>query len=250
MKVASSFVSIGFTVVLLILSSSSQSAVVLFDDFNRPDGAVGNGWLDSPDNNGGDIEIISNSLSRVASGGTAGIYRSVSFTDGLNVKAAVTEGSGNISVPPGKRFNTGFFILNSTGQQALVDGFGFVVSRSDSAFTNSAILIYDGSTLINTIVSSFQFEHEVEVDATINLDGSIVGSVTEGANIFDFSSSAYSIQSTGNNFLLQTHFAATGHLPGTLRATVDNLVLTSVPLPAAFWLFVSAMSCLVLSRKK
>ena len=65
------------------------------DDFNRPDGPVGNGWSDTSGNLAGNLQIISGELSSTQdlSGpiGGAGMFRPFAFTGPLRVMATIKE---------------------------------------------------------------------------------------------------------------------------------------------------------------
>ena len=53
--------------------SSTASVVEFFDDFNRPDGVVGSGWLDAVDNANGNIFISGGHLAVPSAGVTTNL---------------------------------------------------------------------------------------------------------------------------------------------------------------------------------
>ena len=61
------------TAVVMGGMSSTASVVEFFDDFNRPDGVVGSGWLDAVDNANGNIFISGGHLAVPSAGVTTNL---------------------------------------------------------------------------------------------------------------------------------------------------------------------------------
>ncbi len=194
---------------------------VFVDDFNRPDSSrVGNGWLDTLGNTGGNLVIHSNEVSAPAPNGTSGIYRPFSFATPVTISATLKEENGYGGLL--RRYTSNLSIANDG---TLLHGYGLNFSRGDQNYP-SAIYLFDGSTTVGSVTPSFQFGPAINTSFTILPDGSVVGSVSEGTDVFNFSFGPHAILSTGSNFSYATGFA--DPRSGTItNPRLDDLKLVS-----------------------
>ncbi len=222
-------------VILFLLIAGAGQAGAFVDDFNRTDGPIGNGWSNTSDNAAGDLELLNGEVTSTSAFGAAGIYRSFSFTDPLNIQATLRDTVDSNGAR--NRYESYFSILNNGARRS---GYGISVTKSSSRFANARVSLIEGDgagfTTIDFMTSTFQYGTELDVDFSIFLDGSVVGSITEGANVFDFSFGAYSIQSSGDNFAYSHTFR--GHSSSSYPdPSMDNLNITTVPEPISSILF-------------
>jgi len=225
---------------LLIGGVQQAGALTFFDDFNRPDGPVGNGWTNTTGNAVGNLELLNDEVTSTDALGYAGIFRPLSFTYPLRIQATIKDTIDSEGAR--SRFESRFFIFNDG---SVWSGYGINVGRSSNRFSNSGVGLYDGvgpydtDHWVDIIGSTFQFEFELDVDFTIFQDGSIVGSITEGINTFDFNFGPRLIQSSGENFSYGHTFR--GNAGGSLNPRMDNLSISAEPIPEPTTIFL--MSC-------
>jgi len=209
--------------VTAILAGAAAGQDVLFeDDFERPDGPVRNGWSDMPDNDAGDMAIDAGRAITTGTGGVQGIFRPLAFDVPTRVQATLTETDGNDLV--GSRFESVLGFANG-GMNAFADGYVLSVNRTEADTDNSHVRILDDGVELATQNSPFQFESSLDVDVTFFPNGSVEGSVTEGANVFAFSFGPHVITSSGGNFAVEMNNKASG---STMPSTLDDLVITDV----------------------
>ncbi len=196
------------------------------DDFDRADGSIGNGWSHASDNSGGDMMITGfggsgdGAATNTGAGGNQGIHRTQSIGNSIRVQATITALTGSGGEP--NRFESALTV-NNTGTLAFVDGYGIYLNRTHGGFSNSKIQLMDnggvGGTQLN---SSFQFSSALEVDFTIFADGTITGTISEGANVFGFTYPAHVINASGTQFA----YASNNNSAGSTQGTIDDVVLT------------------------
>ncbi len=236
-----------FAVALLIAVRPAEAGfvVAIQDNFNRPDGSVDNGWTDMTVGTGtiAPLEIVSNKVSSPvpAANGNGGIFRPFSFTAPTKMQATITETDGFDLV--GGRFENQFFVLSDG---SVSNGYGISVNRTEADTNNSGVQLWDNGTMLDSVLSPFQFNSSLDVDFTISLDGAVSGSITEGTDVFNFSFTAPgSIDSSGTNMLYTQNLPSPG---STMPATLDNLVVSTkgaVPVPPAALFFGSGLAGLV-----
>jgi hypothetical protein len=189
---------------ILTLESHGQTATFC-DDFNRPDGPVINGWLNSAANRT-NMEIQGYELTSTAFGNDpVGIYRPMAIRLPVRVRATIKETTAH-NPPAGSRFDSGFHIFDANGPNAsdvYLGGYGLRFERT-SAWTQSYVSRVDGGYL-DRFIPSFQFVSVIHVDFTIHQDGSITGTVSEGGNSSSYSFPPRVIVSAGPNFKYE-HF--------------------------------------------
>jgi len=202
-------------------------AQTFFDDFNRPDSAnVGNGWSNTAGNTGNqNLRISNNTLTTPAPspGGGAGIYRPFPFTAPLTVSATVTDASGYAGLR--RRYGPTFAVLSDGTANS---GYSLSVARSDQNYNNSNVSLTDNGVSLGTIYSPFQYGAQLDVQVTFSPDGSVVGRISEGANIFNFSFAKRTIQSSGANFACIL-CGSDANAAVVTYATLDNLSLVTTP---------------------
>src|SRR5205823_14292245 len=109
----------------------------------------------------------------------------------------------------------------------LNQGYGVLIVRADQNF-NSQVILVDGDTQLDSLPSSFQYGPELHVSVTFNFDGSVTGIVSEPApstNTFSFSFAPRTIQSTGDNFSIETDCNPSG----TVHPRIDDVSIMSEP---------------------
>lgn len=178
-----------------ILGGNTCNAQAFSDDFNRPDSSVvGNGWSNTAGNYDGNLSIQNDQLISDGQIGTAGIYRPYSFVAPVTISASLF--GTDDSLVSGDRYSD-TLTLDNNGN--IDSGYGISVGRTGSDWNNSSVSLMDGTDLITTLPSTFQFGPQVNVTATFSPDGSINGNVNDGSNIFNFSFGPRTILSTGTN---------------------------------------------------
>jgi hypothetical protein len=219
-------------VVSVVLSAAADAnTVVVSDNFNRPDGPAGNGWVDSTGNVAAAPTIVGGRLKGAATNGSASISRPISASFPISVTATVGSGFGN---SPG-RYGTAFDFTNSAVNQSQYAG--LFIGRSDFGSNNSSV-VYAGQVLD----SPFQYDgSDLAVAFTINLDGSLSGTVTQGTNVFPFSYGSRPISASPAYF--QLGFDVN-------QGSVDDLTLTAIPEPGTRALLFVAASAFLCPRNR
>ena len=221
---------------LLLAIPYAYSSPIIFDDFNRPDGAVGNGWANFTDPNARDVLGIRNnrltSLRASDPAGSAGIYRP--FAPGnssVRIQSSVTD--TDVTNAPNGRFESRWTIFNDG---TIASGYGIRVLQSSAVVNNSSIWLEDNSVQQAIVNIPFALVASIDLDFTIASDLSVFGTLTSQGNNFAFSFAAPStIQSSGSNF----GYLQSNGISGNLQATTDNLSVTlvnQVPEPATLFL--------------
>ena len=213
-------------IALYLLSLTCQSFAQqqrFSDDFNRPDSSdVGNGWFNTSGNSGGNLAIKNGAVTCTAFAGGEGIYRPWPFTGPATVSAAVTDMNGFYSL---LRFDNFFTILNDG---TLFGGYGIEIARGDQNYSDSRVNLTDHGTVIATAYSTFQYGPQINVSVTFTPDGSVLGSISDASDVFNFSFGPRTIQSTGNNFSWGTTGPDDRDSSYTF-STLDNVTLTVTP---------------------
>jgi len=204
-------------VFFLFFPGAALGQVAVFDDFDRADGSVGNGWTAT-----GGVEIVGfdatgdGRVTATQTSGVGGLSRP--FSPGaspVTFTATITEtDSSNMN---GSRFENAFVIFNAGGS-AYNDGYGLFVNRTGALFSNSHVELLDGGTVASTsLPSPWQFDTELHVEVTIHPDGSVDGIITEGANTFSFCYGPRAISSSGTLMAYaQNNFPSGSSLPASL----------------------------------
>lgn len=191
-----------------------------FDHFNRPNGAVGNGWIDMSSNAQGNLVIGNGALSTPGPNGTGGVYRSVDTSRSITLSARFTylNGFGGALY----RYDTALlFGSDGVGES----GYGVLFTRGDQNYADSAVhLVYNG-TVLQTLQSTFQFADSVSTTFTWSPDGSVVGSASDQVNVFNFAFGARFVTLPGQNLAVRLGFPD-GRSGVIVNPTVDDLGLT------------------------
>lgn len=181
----------GFVPACLSVFSSVVMAVPMTftDAFNRPDGLIGNGWIDASGNVLGNLVIRNGVLTTPTAGGFAGIYRSIDYSSPVTISATLTQQNGYGGLT--NRYESGF-LLGTAG--SLSSGYQILFSRSDSLANNSTVSLWANgsvvsstSTLLSRQYSPFQFGTSIIPTVTYTpSDGRIYGSIVSDGNTFNF----------------------------------------------------------------
>lgn len=167
---------------LSVSSSSGAAAGVIFaDNFDRPDGPVGNGWSASPVNVGGDLVIRDGALTTATPDGGSGVYRAVDYSGAVTASATITDHNGFGGLRD--RFET-LFLFGGAGDPA--SGYAVEFYRGDQNSANSAVSLFHDGLLVATALSTFQFSGAIIVSTTFTDQGLVSGSVSGGGQSFAF----------------------------------------------------------------
>jgi hypothetical protein len=222
-----------------LLTTAICSAQVFTDDFNRPDSpSVGNGWVDCISNAGPNLLVKDNRLSTTFSSlddRAAGIYRPFPFSGTLTVSATISEMTGHNADP--RRYHSGLAVYND-GSVGL--GYGVFVVRSGSQFTNSEVILFDGSIgnidvdgdqsgRVANRMSPFQFGPEINVVVTFFVDGRVTGRITGDGLPFDFSFGPRFVRSVGTNFTVFQVYPSPLNSPNPIYPTIDDVTICAIP---------------------
>lgn len=225
MKLVLAF-AIGVLCGLATNSATAQTPVTFTDDFNRPDGPVGNGWLNATDNVGGNLVIRNDSLTTPSPnpGGSAGIDRPIGYGGTVTFSATLTPGNGFGGLQ--NRYTTAFVFRNDGTQYG---GYGLNFYRGDQNYSDSAVQVFYNGVQVASAASSFQFGASITVTASLSPDGSIAGQVSGDGNTFQFSFGSYDLSGlSGTNFGITVNFPDT-RTSITTYPTVDNVSITYEP---------------------
>jgi len=203
-----------------LLSNGHAAPITFFDDFNRPDGTVGNGWLNTSGNINGNLILRNGELSASNSDGAAGIYRPIGFSAPVTVEATIKENNGFGGLL--RRYDSGFSLLSDG---SLGSGYGIRFSRSDQNYNNSTIFLQDNGNTIASILTPFQFGSQIQTNFTWQPNGSINGILNSSGNTFNFSFGPQAIQSTGSNLAIVESFTDS-RSPVLTHPRVDDVKLT------------------------
>ena len=203
-------------------ATPTVTTLPFFDDFNRPDGAVGNGWSNTTGNVSGNLVIRSLALSTPGPNGRAGIYRPIDLAAPVTMSATLTQANGAGGLL--NRYESGF-LLGTNGN--LSSGYEVLFSRSDQTFASSSVLLELNGSVIDSRASTFQFGAAITPTVTFNpIDGSIKGSVAGDGNTFNFDFGPHTVPIPGPNIGIDLEFPDPSI---SLNPTIDNLSLSAQP---------------------
>jgi hypothetical protein len=222
--------------ILLLLDIRLCNAQRFCDAFDRPDSTdIGNGWVNTLGNSGGDLVLASGAVTTTATvgAGGAGIYRPFPLASVITLYATVSEMNGNFSL---RRYDNMFSVLNDG---TLFGGYGIEIVRGDQNTNDSRINLVDNGTTIATVSSSFQYGPQINLFLRFVLDGRVSGTISNATDSFNFSFGPRTVQSVGDNFSWGTTFPDPRDSSYTFP-TLDNICilpcsakqLTPLSLPA------------------
>ena len=204
---------------LNFFTSADAQTTTFIEDFDRPDGSVGNGWSNTTGNVNGDLLIRDGRLSTPRPDGHAGIHRPINLSGPVTVSATLTHMNGFGGLL--NRYGTSFR-FGTTG--ALAEGYTVTFSRGDQNFPSIVGLGLNGVGLIE-VNSSFQFGASISASVIVNPDGSVTGSVAGDGNSFNFSFPPRPLVLPGSNLSVVLGFPDSRSGVIT-HATVDDLTIT------------------------
>ena len=207
----------------VVCAAQYARADTFTDDFNRSDSSiVGNGWLNSPGNVGGNMLITGNKVGVPTNSGAGTLYRPFNSTSfPIHVQTKLYQGHGFAGVT--SRFNHFIQIRNDGGY---LRGYGLNVVRSDINSSNSQVIRVDtsgasgGAAQVDFQNSTFQFSANLDLDATYYADGSIIGTLKDAVNTFAFTFPAHAIVASGSYFALSSEYTG-----DTLNTRFDDVIL-------------------------
>lgn len=220
---------------------SFAQSLIFSDDFNRPDApVVGNGWLDLS-TNGQPFQLLNGEAIFPYADAAAAIFRPLQFSQPLLISATLSDVSGFGGVP--YRHGSSIAILDQYSLSG-TGGYRLAFSRGDANYSDSKVILWDQGAEVGVAYSSFQFASSLTVAALFNLDGSIQGTVSDGANSFAFAFGSYSPSANGDYLSLTSTGGPDGRSTTFIYQRFDNLTVTAIPEPAATSLIVVAGSVL------
>lgn len=191
-----------FIFALSLLFPMLVGAQTFTDDFNRPDGPVGNGWVNATDNTAGALTIMNGRLTnRVLA--RAGIYRPFDTTHGVTISATYTQ--ENAEAGALNRYGGHAINIGSAGAP-FYSGYGIYISRSDSRYNNSDVELQLNGAVLGAIPSTFQYGASIKVLVTFETNGRVSGIVSGDGNTFtfDFGPRAVNLEAlSGRNVLIE-----------------------------------------------
>lgn len=218
--------------VLLTAPLSGFAQTTFKDNFNRKDGAVGNGWTSLPTGcEDGATEILNKRLSAVGGGPTcyeftANILRNVSFSHSVKVAATLTPGYSPVTSRPGF-YNSGLAIgVDDTSIEWFYRGLQLQVHRWDDNTDNSFVALHFNGVAQWFAYSTFQFAERVVVSVTFDFaDGRVFGTVSDDRNSFNFDGQLGQRSMDVQNFVARLH----GNPYSTIQPTLDDLIIETDP---------------------
>ena len=212
-------------IAILLAGPPCVCADMLFsDDFNRPNGPVGNGWVDAPFNAVGNLVILGGKLTSPAepsTGSRASIYRPVDASAGISASATLTETNGNNGP---RRYESGFWVGNNG---TYTSGYGIHFVRSDQGFNNSFVSLYFNGVVLAQQPSTFQYGSSIDVSVSLSTDGTVQGTVQGDGNTFSFNFGPGIVNLSalpGPYFVVELENGNCCLLP-----TLDNLTIRQAP---------------------
>ena len=208
------------TALTIIVATPCGAVPIVSDNFNRIDGAVGNGWTNTTGNINGSLVIRNGELTASNPDGGAGIYRPIDLSAPLKVSATIKDTNG----ADGRlRYDTGFSFKNDGSYRS---GYGLYFSRSDLAYNNSTVYVSDNAGTLNSFTVPFQFGAEIATTFTWKPDNSISGTVTSDGNTASFSFLAHGFSGTGSNFAISSGFGD-GSVSPRIDPRIDDLTIST-----------------------
>tara|TARA_R110001606_G_scaffold19829_1_gene72328 strand:+ start:364 stop:2214 length:1851 start_codon:yes stop_codon:yes gene_type:complete len=201
---------------LVLLATGFSEAQSFTDDFDRADGSIGNGWIDSPDNPGADLEIIDQAVT-MRQFSRASIYRPVDQAAEATLALDVSEKNGFGGLL--RQYET-FIFFRSDGTSA--NSYGILVQRTDQNYDNSGVHLVKNGQVLESQLSGFQFGARIRVSVTQDELGKLSGSITEGASVFNFSFTHEEIE-TGGSFVRIQQEVPDSRSGRIVWPTIDNV---------------------------
>jgi hypothetical protein len=214
------FLAFAFATIL----AAPAAGAVFQDDFNRPDGPVGNGWLDSASNAGGDLVLSGGAVAAPNPSGHAAIYRAADLSGDTTATATITDMNGFAGLRD--RFAAAFVFGGDTFDHGLAVGF----FRGDQNYADSSVRLFLDGAELGVRYSDFQFSQAIRPKVTLEQNGVVQGVIDGGGGAafhFAFAAAPGGAPSLGR-FALYTDFEddrASTFTPSTF----DDLTLTSDP---------------------
>lgn len=184
--------------VLALVAIAPASATSFYDDFDRPNGSVGNGWSNLPGAPDGNLIIHNKTLVPSKTNCDVGVSRPIGYAGIVTLSAPMTQQNGYGGLT--RRYVTRLIFKNDG---SLMGGYGVTVYRGDQNYDNSAVYLTLNGTLLQTIPSTFQFGTWLHVDLNLFPDGRIWGRVRGDGHRFTFAFPKHYIGNlTGQNFAI------------------------------------------------
>ncbi len=209
----------------LAIATPAVAAVETFTDtFNRPDGAVSNGWLPMQGNPNDGLVIQNGALApQLYNGSVAGIYRTADLSGFTRATATLTEANGLDGF--GNRFES-FFSFGSSVLGGAGSGLQVGFIRSGQLFNNSAVSLFFDGQEIGRLASTFQFGQSITPTVYVSSDGRVSGSVAGSGQTFsfDFQNGPYTFGSNSFGVIMADPDVRAGNI---ITPTLDNFALTT-----------------------
>jgi hypothetical protein len=177
---------------------SAAFATSFHDDFDRPNGPVGNGWSNAPGDPDGGFVIRNGALVPSKVECSVGINRPIGYSSAVSVSLPMTQQNGFGGLKD--RYVAGIVFKNDG---TLRGGYGVIIYRGDQNYDNSAVELDLNGVVIGSIPSTFQFGAWIRVDLRLFPDGRIWGRVRGDGHEFTFAFPKHSLKDLpGQSFAL------------------------------------------------
>jgi hypothetical protein len=190
------------SLLFLLCLSQAQAQFLFVDNFNRPDGAIANGWTSLSGSRIQDLQIKNNVVVPPIPAGIeadAGIWRPVDHSQPVTVSMKLTTGAGYGGLR--YRYTTNLWF----GSNGAIDSwYGLFIYRADEINPSYVTLRLNGVNLVE-LRTSFQYGASIAVVATYYPDGRIAGTVSGDGNSFQFDFGPRSINLPGGNVAISMY---------------------------------------------
>lgn len=203
----------------LTVTKAAAGQATFFDDFNRADGPVGNGWVDATDNPGPPLAIRSNVLTTSnVNCNIAGVARPTGSASNVTVSAEITEKNGYGGLLKGY---DSLILFKNNG--SIYSGIGIYVTRSDQNYENSTITLVENGQNISHVFSTLQFGSRIFVESTLAVDGTVSGVVGDGNSIFEFAFPSRDTSNLTGKYTMIVQGCPDTRASPLTYATIDNV---------------------------
>lgn len=248
----SMWIAAALSIATIVMGGSANATPIVFsDNFDRPDGPVGNGWAIAPGGTAGEPSIQNNRVATsVMSGGSTGIYRPIDLAFPITVSATLTPTNGFGGFNSINRYEHTVLIGSEGG---IGTGYGLGIWRTDASFSNSRVQRKLNGVFLDEALADFQFGAFIDLSFTVAADGSIEGVVGDDNHSFSFSFTSMVVTMPGPNVLFSINDPAAGDT--VIHPSVDNVNIqyanvSAVPEPAMSLFYGAALLSLVLRRNR
>lgn len=204
-------------------AGQALAATTIFaDDFNRPDGLVGNGWIEATGSVAGSLVVKNGALTTTAADVGGGIYRPFNYSGTTTASAVITDVSGYGGLQ--NRFGTGFVFGSSAATSSRYEVSFY---RGDQNYSNSQVILSFDGEQIGSAYSTFQFDSEIAATVSLTESGRVFGSVAGGGEEFSFEFGEIGSGISGSSAFGLYQTPPDSRSSMLTHGAIDNLVFSS-----------------------